>query len=132
MIVRILGKGQFQLDDSLLGRLNELDNAVAAAVAAGDPAGFSRSFAELIGMVEGEGNAGAGRAAGHVRPRAAARRHHAGGGPRGLRRRGRDPGLSNGFGAWHRRSGARHLERYCVSRWAARMIAWACAIHALA
>ena len=55
MIVRILGKGQFQLDDSLLGRLNELDNAVAAAVAAGDPAGFSRSFAELIGMVEGEG-----------------------------------------------------------------------------
>jgi len=55
MIVRILGKGQFQLDDSLLGRLNELDNAVAAAVATGDPAGFSRSFAELIGMVEGEG-----------------------------------------------------------------------------
>jgi PspAA-like protein len=55
MIVRILGKGQFQLDDALLGRLNELDNAVAAAVAAGDAGGFSRAFGELIGMVENEG-----------------------------------------------------------------------------
>jgi hypothetical protein len=57
MIVRILGKGQFRLDDGLLGRLNELDNAVAAAVAAGDPDGFSRAFGDLIGMVEGEGTA---------------------------------------------------------------------------
>jgi hypothetical protein len=55
MIVRILGKGQFRLDDGLLGRLNELDNAVAAAVAARDANGFSRAFADLIGMVEGEG-----------------------------------------------------------------------------
>ncbi|HEX5251105.1 MAG TPA: hypothetical protein VFW14_15675 [Gaiellales bacterium] len=55
MIVRILGRGQFELDDALLGRLNELDNAVAAAVAAGDASGFSRAFGELIGMVEGEG-----------------------------------------------------------------------------
>ena len=55
MIVRILGKGQFQLDDALLGRLNELDNAVATTVAAGDAKGFSRAFAELIGMVESEG-----------------------------------------------------------------------------
>jgi hypothetical protein len=55
MIVRILGKGQFQLDDSLLGRLNELDNAVAAAVAAGDAGRFSGAFAELIAMVEGDG-----------------------------------------------------------------------------
>jgi hypothetical protein len=44
MIVRILGRGQFELDDALLGRLNELDNAVAAAVAAGDASGFSRAF----------------------------------------------------------------------------------------
>jgi hypothetical protein len=52
MIVRILGKGQFRLDDGRLGRLNELDNAVAAAVAAGDPDGFGRAFTELIRMVE--------------------------------------------------------------------------------
>jgi hypothetical protein len=57
MIVRILGQGQFRLDDGLLGRLNELDNAVAAAVAAGDADEFSRAFGELIGMVESEGSA---------------------------------------------------------------------------
>jgi hypothetical protein len=57
VIVRILGKGQFRLDDGLLGRLNALDNAVAAAVAAGDATGFSRAFADLIEMVEGEGTA---------------------------------------------------------------------------
>jgi hypothetical protein len=55
VIVRILGRGQFRLDDARLGRLNELDNAVAAAVAAGDAAGFARAFADLIGMVEHDG-----------------------------------------------------------------------------
>jgi PspA-Associated protein len=55
MIVRILGHGQFRLDDDRLGRLNELDNAVAAAVGADDEAGFARAFAALIAMVEGEG-----------------------------------------------------------------------------
>jgi len=33
-VVRILGSGQFRLDDGEVGRLNDLDNAVAAAVAA--------------------------------------------------------------------------------------------------
>jgi hypothetical protein len=56
MIVRILGKGQFRLDDGLLGRLNKLDNAVAAAVAAGDAGGFSRAFTALIDMVQSEGS----------------------------------------------------------------------------
>jgi PspAA-like protein len=55
MIVRILGKGQFRLDDGRLGRLNELDNAVAAAVAAGDSDAFSRAFTDLIEMVQGDG-----------------------------------------------------------------------------
>jgi PspAA-like protein len=55
MIVRILGQGQYRLDDGALGRLNELDNAVAAAVAAGDAAAFASAFADLIGMVEGDG-----------------------------------------------------------------------------
>jgi PspA-Associated protein len=52
VIVRILGKGQYRLDDGDLGRLNELDNAVAAAVAAGDADGFAKAFAALIGMVQ--------------------------------------------------------------------------------
>ena len=36
MIVRLLGEGQFRVDDSLLTRLNELDDAVEKAVAEGD------------------------------------------------------------------------------------------------
>ena len=36
MIVRLLGEGQFRVDDSLLGRLNELDAEVEKAVTAGD------------------------------------------------------------------------------------------------
>jgi hypothetical protein len=55
VIVRILGSGQFRLDDSLLGRLNELDNAVAAAVAAGERDGFDRAFRDLIDLVEQQG-----------------------------------------------------------------------------
>ena len=55
MIVRILGKGQFRLDDSLLGRLNELDNAVAAAVAAGDAGGVGRALSDQIDKVETAG-----------------------------------------------------------------------------
>jgi hypothetical protein len=36
VIVRLLGEGQFRVDDSLLARLNELDNEVEQAVASGD------------------------------------------------------------------------------------------------
>jgi hypothetical protein len=56
-VVRILGSGQFRLDDSEIGRLNELDNAVAAAVAARDGAGFNRAFGALIAHVRDQGTA---------------------------------------------------------------------------
>ena len=36
VIVRLLGEGQFRVDDALIGRLNELDDEVAQAVEAGD------------------------------------------------------------------------------------------------
>jgi hypothetical protein len=36
VIVRLLGEGQFRVDDSLLARLNELDAEVEKAVADGD------------------------------------------------------------------------------------------------
>jgi hypothetical protein len=55
VIVRILGRGQFRLDDGLLGKLNTLDNAVAGAVAAGDARGFATAFSDLIAMVETDG-----------------------------------------------------------------------------
>jgi hypothetical protein len=55
-VVRILGSGQFRLDDSEIGRLNELDNAVAAAVAAGDGTEFDRAFGALVGHVREHGS----------------------------------------------------------------------------
>ena len=36
MIVRLMGEGQFRVDDALLARLNELDAEVSRAVAEGD------------------------------------------------------------------------------------------------
>ena len=36
MIVRLLGEGQYRVDDALIARLNELDDEVARAVEAGD------------------------------------------------------------------------------------------------
>jgi len=56
-VVRILESGQFRLDDAEVSRLNELDNAVAAAVAAGDEAGFESAFGALIAHVRGQGSA---------------------------------------------------------------------------
>ena len=55
IVVRILGSGQFRLDDSEIGRLNELDNAVAAAVAAGESVEFDRAFGALIAHVHAQG-----------------------------------------------------------------------------
>ena len=40
MIVRILGEGQLQLDDSVTGELNELDAKLEAAVESGDEPAF--------------------------------------------------------------------------------------------
>ncbi|HET7170101.1 MAG TPA: hypothetical protein VFI18_00535 [Gaiellales bacterium] len=56
-VVRILESGQFRLDDAEVSRLNELDNAVAAAVAAGDDAGFESAFGALIAHVREQGSA---------------------------------------------------------------------------
>ena len=56
-VVRILGSGQFRLDDGDVGRLNDLDNAVAAAVAAGDAAAFGQTFGALIAHVREHGAA---------------------------------------------------------------------------
>ena len=57
MIVRISGEGQYRVDDALHGRLNELDDAVVAAVDRGDAAGFDASFERLLAFVREEGRA---------------------------------------------------------------------------
>lgn len=54
MIVRISGEDQYRLADED-GRLQELDNAVVAAVGAGDEARFRGSFDELLSYVRSNG-----------------------------------------------------------------------------
>lgn len=55
MIVRISGEGQWRLPDDALAQVNELDNAVVAAVDAGDEPGFHARFEELLGLVRSRG-----------------------------------------------------------------------------
>jgi hypothetical protein len=51
MIVRISAEGQYDLDDALHERLNELDDAVVAAVHVGDEERFHEGFQELLSFV---------------------------------------------------------------------------------
>ncbi|MEZ0093676.1 hypothetical protein [Streptacidiphilus sp. EB129] len=55
MIVRIMGEGQFEVPDTLVDRLNELDNAVLADLEAGDHADFRVSLAALLAAVRAAG-----------------------------------------------------------------------------
>jgi hypothetical protein len=55
MIVRISGEGQFDLADEESARLNELENAVIAAVDAGDEEGYRTAFAALLDYVRSNG-----------------------------------------------------------------------------
>jgi len=48
MIIRILGEGQFDVPDSALDELNELDGRLEAAVHAGNEAAFSDALAALL------------------------------------------------------------------------------------
>lgn len=51
MIVRVLGEGQYDVDPSQLDRLNELDDRLAAAIEAGDEAGFAVALDRLLARV---------------------------------------------------------------------------------
>lgn len=55
MIVRILGEGQYTLADDALDRLNELDDAVEAAVAANDDDAFRSALTALLDAVRTAG-----------------------------------------------------------------------------
>lgn len=54
MIVRILGEGQFDITDACFDSLNTLDDAVEAAVEAGDEAAFRPALAALLAGVRAE------------------------------------------------------------------------------
>ena len=55
MIVRIMGEGQYRLAEDVLERVNELDNAVVAAVEADDEDAFHDSFEEMLDIIRSEG-----------------------------------------------------------------------------
>ena len=55
MIVRISTEDQYELDDSHKDRLNELDNAVVAAVESGDEERFHARLGELIALIREQG-----------------------------------------------------------------------------
>lgn len=55
MIVRIFTEDQYRLDDSLHHKLNELDDAVVAAVEAGDEDAYHAKFEELLEFVRSNG-----------------------------------------------------------------------------
>jgi hypothetical protein len=51
MIIRILGEGQFDVDDGHLDRLNELDTCLQVAADAGDADAFTPALRGLIDEV---------------------------------------------------------------------------------
>jgi hypothetical protein len=52
MIIRILGEGQFQLDESLLDRVNKIDNQIVNHVSAGNKAEFAKDLVNLISTIK--------------------------------------------------------------------------------
>ncbi len=55
MIVRLMGEGQFTVDDGLHGQLNELDEQAQAAADADDEPELDRVLEEMWQLVEAQG-----------------------------------------------------------------------------
>jgi PspAA-like protein len=55
VIVRIMGEGQYRLDDDVRARVNELDNAIVKAVDADDEDAFHVAFEEMLDIIRAEG-----------------------------------------------------------------------------
>jgi hypothetical protein len=55
VIVRIATEGQFEVEDGVVEKLNELDNACVDAVESGDGDAFQRNFDELLALVREHG-----------------------------------------------------------------------------
>ena len=55
MIVRLMGEGQFEVDDGLAERLNELDDRAQAAAEGEDEPELDRSLDEMWQLVQAEG-----------------------------------------------------------------------------
>ena len=55
MIVRILGEGQWELDEAHLEPLNALDTAVEQAIETGDHGAFAKGLVALLDVVRQQG-----------------------------------------------------------------------------
>jgi hypothetical protein len=55
VIVRIMGEGQYRLDDDCVQRVNDLDNTVVTAVEADDEDAFHVAFEEMLDIIRSEG-----------------------------------------------------------------------------
>ncbi len=55
MIVRVLGEGQYVVDDAHVDLLNGLDSGLERAVEAGDDASFRSALADLLAQVRAVG-----------------------------------------------------------------------------
>ena len=57
MIVRILGEGQFRVDDAATAELNQLDADLETAVEHRDEAAFTAALTSMLAQVRAEGSA---------------------------------------------------------------------------
>ena len=55
MIVRVMGEGQYRIDDGLRDRLNRLDEQAVAALERDDESELDRVLEEMAELVRGEG-----------------------------------------------------------------------------
>ncbi len=56
MIVRIMGEGQYRVDDAIAERLNELDDRAMEAIDRQDEAELDRYLDEMADVVRGDGS----------------------------------------------------------------------------
>ena len=56
MIVRILGEGQFEVDDAATAELNQLDTDLEAAVDRSDETAFTAALTGLLAQVRTQGS----------------------------------------------------------------------------
>lgn len=57
MIVRIMGEGQYEVDDGAVDALNALDSALTAAIDSGDETAFQTALTALLEKVRAVGTA---------------------------------------------------------------------------
>jgi PspAA-like protein len=55
VIVRLMGEGQYRVDDGLRQRLNELDDKAGAALEANDEVELDKTLDEMFELVRSEG-----------------------------------------------------------------------------